>query len=64
MGNTSPSNPVYEGELIVTEFDAESLDDLDEILEDFVELEDAEDLYVSLPDGERLEIAKLRERGE
>lgn len=59
---TSPSEVVYEGEVIIADFDPADLERLDEMLEDFVDLDPGEDLYVSIPDGERLEVRKLRER--
>jgi hypothetical protein len=64
MTSTSPSEIVYEGELVIADFDPEKLEALSAELEDFVELEDGEQLVVSLPGGERLEVAKLRERTE
>lgn len=62
MTTSSSSEVVYEGEVIITEFDTERLEELDAVLRDFVELEEGEDLYVSLPGGDRLEVRKLRER--
>jgi hypothetical protein len=64
MTSTSPSEIVYEGELVIADFDPEKLKALSAELEDFVELKDGEQLVVSLPGGERLEVAKLRERTE
>jgi hypothetical protein len=64
MTSTSPSEIVYEGELVIADFDPEKLEALSAELEDFVELEEGEELVVSLPGGERLEVAKLRERSE
>jgi len=64
MTSTSPSEIVYEGDLVIADFDPEKLEALSAELEDFVELEDGEQLVVSLPGGERLEVAKLRERTE
>lgn len=64
MGNSSQPSVVYEGDLLVTDFDTENLADLEAVLEDFVDLEEGEELYVSAPQGERLEVAKLRERRE
>jgi len=64
MTSTSPSEIVYEGDLVIADFDPEKLEALSAELEDFVELEEGEELVVSLPGGERLEVAKLRERTE
>lgn len=62
MGNESPSKVVYEGEVLITEFDPDNLGELDEILEDFVDLEEGEELYVSPGSGDALEVKKMRKR--
>lgn len=62
MGSSSPSEVVYEGEVLIANFDVENLDELEERLQDFIDLEPDEELHVSIPGGERIEVQKLRER--
>lgn len=61
MASERRSRAVYRGETLITEFDVDELDDLEALLDDFVDLDPGEDLYVSLSNGERLEVRKLRE---
>lgn len=63
MTDDEPSSkPVYFGDVLITEFDTEDLEALNAELEEMVDVEEGEELYVSLPSGERLEVRKLRER--
>lgn len=64
MGSSLPSEVVYEGEVLIANFDAENLAELEERLQDFIDLEDGEELYVSMTGGERIEVRKLRETEE
>lgn len=58
---TSPV--VYEGEVLIAEFDPERLDDLNERLEEFVDLAEGEELHVSPRGDGALEVQKLKKRG-
>lgn len=62
MGSSPPSSVVYEGEVIIADFDPEALADLEETLEPFVDVEPDEELVASLTDGDRLEVRKIREK--
>lgn len=61
MGSSRQSEVVYKGDVVITDFDPDDLSRLNEILADITDIEEGEDLYVSIPGGERIEVAKLRE---
>lgn len=60
---SSPSSKVvYEGEVLITEFDLEDFPRLEAELADFVDLDEGEELYASIdPDG-AVEVRKLTAR--
>lgn len=62
MGNSKPSSVVYQGEVLIADFDPENLDDLEEELAEFVELDPDEELFVSVSGGDTIEVRKLRDQ--
>lgn len=62
MGDSQPSNVVYEGDILITEFDDERLDELNEILQDITDVDEGETLVVSLDSNDQLTVRKLREK--
>lgn len=62
MADEQSSRALYEGEVLITEFDVDDLAELEDLLEEFVVVEEGEELYVSIPGGDRLEVRKLRDQ--
>lgn len=56
------SKVVYEGEVLITEFDLEDFPRLEAELADFIDLDEGEELHASIdPDG-AMTVRKLRRR--
>lgn len=62
MDDSQPSNVVYEGDILITEFDDERLDELNEILQDITDVDEGETLVVSLDANDQLTVKRLREK--
>lgn len=53
---------VYEGSIRIIPFDPERIDEAEDALKDFINLEEGEKLYVN-PEKGRLSVKKLKKRG-
>lgn len=61
MGTSRPSEVVYRGEVLIADWDLDQAAALERRLEEFIDLAEGEELHVSMPEGDRLEVRKLRE---
>lgn len=68
MGSTERSEAgvrvVYRGEVVITEFDPDRLDEVDEALADLVPVEEGETLVPRIDGEGRIEVKKLRKEME
>jgi len=62
MGSSRQSKVVYEGEVLIADFEMDDLEELENELSEFINLEEGEELFVSGEPGGRLEVRKLREK--
>lgn len=64
MASSPPSNPTWVGEILIAEFDVEDLEDLERQFEQFIELDEGEQLVVRGPGDDRVEVMVLEDLTE
>lgn len=61
MASSQPSNPAWVGEVLIAEYDVDSLADLEERFEEFIDIDEGEELVVRAPGDDRLEVMVLED---